>query len=83
MKNKFAFLLLVALIAGGCDAEVSLGTTTKQAKSITALGTMRTTVIEGCEYFLIENGWSSANHYAISLTHKGNCTNSIHKCNCQ
>ena len=34
------------------------------------------TTIEGCEYFVNENA------YGNSITHKGNCSNPIHKCNC-
>lgn len=32
--------------------------------------------IEGCEYIVTKNS------YGNGLTHKGNCKNTIHKCNC-
>lgn len=34
--------------------------------------------LDGCEYY--HRGY--ANNYKGKLTHKGNCKNPIHKCNC-
>jgi hypothetical protein len=34
-------------------------------------------IIDGCEYIVTRNGQGNG------LTHKGNCNNPIHKCNCK
>lgn len=38
-----------------------------------------TVVIGGCEYLKAERGEPDLRHPLFSLTHKGNCTNTIHQ----
>lgn len=68
-KTLISYTLYTLLVAFtfGCDG----GTTRIENKDSYA-----TIIVEGCEYMYKEGvGFRS-------LVHKGNCTNEIHKCNC-
>ena len=38
--------------------------------------------IEGCQYIEYESGMNDTDTHVYSITHKGNCTNPVHKCKC-
>ena len=65
--TRYALYTLLVAFTFGCDG----GTTKIETKD-----NYVTVVVESCEYMYKEGvGYRS-------LVHKGNCTNEIHKCNC-
>lgn len=70
MKN--ALIALAALCLLGCTPETSVEIVNRIQDKCTVI------VIDDCQYIFVENGVAIGNNYAFSLTHKGNCTNSIH-----
>lgn len=43
----------------------------------TDLNPQRIVIVEGCEYFKINE------YTSYTYVHKGNCSNPVHKCNCK
>lgn len=76
MKLKLQASLLVIAVVGLAVAIIGCSRVDTEHHSVDEV---KTVVIEGCEYLVVENGARIGNNYAFSMTHKGNCSNVIHK----
>ncbi len=43
-------------------------------------GKIKIKKIDDCEYLIYETGYVGSQSYSFSITHKGNCSNPIHRC---
>ena len=77
MKIKSNLLLVALVVLVGCDDNHTSFDSQKTVKP-----GIKELTLEGCQYLFMENGVSINSRYAMTLTHKGNCTNPIHQCNC-
>lgn len=48
-------------------------------RPVNATVSARITVYDHCQYLVFETGPMGVDGYSFSITHKGNCTNSIHR----
>ncbi len=76
MKSRLQAALVVAFVVGLAATIIGCSNVNNQTHSV---DDVKTVVIEGCEYLVVENGPRIGSNYAISMTHKGNCSNVIHK----
>lgn len=76
MKPILKAALLVAVVVGFSATIIGCSRVDVEHHSV---DDVKTVVIEGCEYLVVENGARIGNNYAFSMTHKGNCSNVIHK----
>ena len=76
MKPRLQAALVVAIVVGIATTIIGCSKVDMERHSV---DDVKTVVIEGCEYLVVENGARIGNNYAISMTHKGNCSNVIHK----
>lgn len=74
MKKIIAIFILLTYVS--CQTETDSNT-------VYSKGNYSIRIIDGCEYIQVENAYKSSNNYNYTLTHKGNCSNPIHKCPCQ
>lgn len=61
--------ILIALSLTACQQSTIQNGTVPTAKTV---------VIDGCDYIVVEIGNPGLNSYSFSITHKGNCKNTIH-----
>lgn len=71
MRNLIIFIFALSL--SSCENEVPV-----QSKVEDPLKGYKIMVIDGCEYL-----HKRLNSYSDHFTHKGNCSNPIHNCNCK
>jgi hypothetical protein len=89
--SRLKYFLLLQIILCGCEQprittnapEVGAFVTTNLeiVPFVELRLKVKTVVYDGCEYLFIENGrpGPGMSDYAMSWTHKGNCTNRIHQ----
>ena len=76
MKPRLQAALVVAVVVALATTIIGCSMVDMEHHSVDEV---KTVVIEGCEYLVVENGMRIRNNYAFSMTHKGNCSNIIHK----
>ena len=76
MKPRLQAALVVAVVVALATTIIGCSRVDMEHHSV---DDVKTVVIEGCEYLVVENGARIGNNYAFSMTHKGNCSNAIHK----
>jgi hypothetical protein len=65
-------LFIFAVLVAGCS----------KGGPNSSVGTTQTITIEGCQYWQYSERYYGQTGRAITITHKGNCPNPIHKCTC-
>lgn len=75
--NKVLVLLFTVAFAAGCQPATEAERITKHLNWIHDHAEV--VVIDGCQYIFMETGVND--NYSMAITHKGNCTNSIHQIN--
>jgi len=81
MKNIIIILGIILTISlFSCDKNQGFGGGTQWVKKEAVKNTYEIIEIEGCEYIYVSvnSGYAGG----LGLTHKGNCKNPIHNCNC-
>lgn len=73
--KRIILLLLGAVLLVGCERRMANINTTVNSP----IEGLKQVTIEGCQYLVVENGAVGFNNYSLTLTHKGNCANEIHK----
>jgi hypothetical protein len=73
MKQLIALVMLIMMMVSCTPNGEEV---TRKDNSIKPTKDYRIVIIDGCEYIEIESSVSTSRIY--SLTHKGNCKNSIH-----
>lgn len=79
-KLKLLFsVVLILLISVSCDKYEGVLSSTNNTSLDGLKSKHKVVVIEDCEYivYTVHKGYSGVGYMA----HKGNCSNSIHKCN--
>ena len=72
--NKIFELLIIIISITGCISQTS--------GSVDIGNDFTERTIEGCQYIEYEYATPGMNGYVYSITHKGNCTNPVHRCKC-
>lgn len=72
--------ILISISLSSCDEDQGFGGGTDWVKESSITNTYKTVKLDGCEYIYVSvnSGYAGA----LGLTHKGNCSNPIHKCKC-
>ena len=77
MKKVFILSIIFLIIFCSCTNNQSNENSTTITTQADGVGELTVVKIDGCEYF---QNYTRDGHYVY--THKGNCTNPIHKCKC-
>ena len=79
MKSKSNLLLVALVVLVGCENNTRPSSFDSQK---TVKPGIKELTLEGCQYLFMDSGIEFSQNYTMTLTHKGNCTNPIHRCNC-
>ena len=78
IKDALMFAIGAALLITmlGCTPKVTENAAPVPQASIEGL---KEITVQGCQYLVIENGIPGGNNYSLAFTHKGNCSNEVHR----